>query len=99
MKAAQARGRKGGRPRIMTPEDLRYAQNRVVDRTRSNPDIRRQLGDIRMSTLYHYLRADGTFKDPGRRLRTEHARPRPVRLGNFDMVRTLSPCNNMSIAK
>ena len=26
MKAARARGRKGGRPRIMTPEKLRYAQ-------------------------------------------------------------------------
>ena len=36
VKAARARGRKGGRPRVMTHEKLRYAQNLMVDRTRSN---------------------------------------------------------------
>ena len=66
--AARARGRKGGRPRIMTPEKLRYAQNLMSDRTRSIPDICRELGDLPTSTLYHYLRADGALKDPGRRL-------------------------------
>ena len=66
--AARARGRKGGRPRVMTPEKLRYAQNLMSDRTRSIPDICRELGDLPTSTLYHYLHADGALKDPGRRL-------------------------------
>ena len=46
VKAARARGRKGGRPRIMTLEKLRYAQNLMVDRARSIPDICRELGDL-----------------------------------------------------
>ena len=52
----------------MTPEKLRYAQNLMADRTRSIPDICRELGDIPSSTLYHYLYADGTLKGPGQRL-------------------------------
>ena len=56
------------RPRIMTPEKLRYAQNLMSDRTRSIPDICRELGDLPTSTLYHYLHANGALKDPGRRL-------------------------------
>ena len=66
--AARARGRKGGRPRIMTPEKLRYVQNLMADRTRSIPDICREIDDIPSSTLYHYLYADGTLKGPGQRL-------------------------------
>ena len=68
VKAARARGRKGGRPRIMTPEKLRYAQSLMADRTRSIPDICRELGDLPSSTLYHYLQADGTLKGPGQQL-------------------------------
>ena len=68
VKAARARGRKGGRPRVMTPEKLRYAQNLMADQTRSIPAICRELGDLPTSTLYHYLHADGTLKDSGRRL-------------------------------
>ena len=68
VKAARARGRKGGRPRVMTPEKLRYARNLMSDRKRSIPDICRELGDLPASTLYHYLHADGTLKDPARRL-------------------------------
>ena len=66
--AARARGRKGGRPRIMTPEKLRYAQSLMRDRTRSIPEICRELGDLPSSTLYHYLYSDGTLKRPGQRL-------------------------------
>ena len=66
--AARARGRKGGRPRIMTREKLRYAQSLMADRTRSIPDICRELGDLPSSTLYHYLYSDGTLKAPGQRL-------------------------------
>ena len=68
VKAARARGRKGGRPRAMTREKLRYTQNLMADRARSIPDICRKLGDIPTSTLYHYLHADGALKEPGRRL-------------------------------
>ena len=62
------RVREGGRPRIMTPEKLRYAQSLMADRTRSIPDICRELGDLPSSTLYHYLHADGTLKGPGQQL-------------------------------
>jgi DNA invertase Pin-like site-specific DNA recombinase len=68
VKAARARGRKGGRPRVMTPEKLRYAQSLMADHTRSIPDICRELGSIPASTLYHYLHANGTLKEPGIRL-------------------------------
>ncbi len=66
--AARARGRKGGRPRLMTPERLRYAQHLMADRERSVPSICRELGGVPASTLYHYLHADGTLKAPGVRL-------------------------------
>ena len=66
--AARARGRQGGRPRVMTPERLRFAQHLMADKTRTIPQICRELGDIPSSTLYHYLHADGTLKDPGIRL-------------------------------
>ena len=66
--AARARGHQGGRPRVMTAERLRYAQHLMADRTRSIPDICQELGGIPSSTLYHYLHADGTLKESGRRL-------------------------------
>jgi DNA invertase Pin-like site-specific DNA recombinase len=66
--AARARGRKGGRPRVMTPERLRYAQHLMADQTRSIPAICRELGDLPASTLYHYVHADGSLKAPGRKL-------------------------------
>ena len=66
MQAARARGRKGGRPRIMTVDKLRYAQHLMADRTLAIPDICRELDDMPSSTLYHYLHADGTLKEPGR---------------------------------
>lgn len=66
--AARARGRKGGRPRMMTAERLRYAQHLMADSTRSIPSICRELGGIPASTLYHYVQADGTLKSPGIKL-------------------------------
>jgi DNA invertase Pin-like site-specific DNA recombinase len=63
--AVRTRGRKGGRPRLMTPERLRHAQHLMADRNRSIPAICRELGGVPASTLYHYLRADGTLKAPG----------------------------------
>jgi DNA invertase Pin-like site-specific DNA recombinase len=81
LSAARARGRRGGRPRVMTVERLRYAQHLMADRTRSIPQICRELGGIPPSTLYHYLHADGTLKEPGCRLlekRPAEAAPSPV---------------------
>ena len=68
VKAARACGRKDGRPCIMIRENLCYAQNLIADRNRSTPDICRELGQIPTSTLYHYMHADGTLKESGRRL-------------------------------
>lgn len=66
--AARARGRKGGRPRVMTVDKLRYAAHLMADRTRSVADVCAELGGIRPSTLYHYLHADGALKAAGRGL-------------------------------
>ena len=63
--AARARGRKGGRPRIMTAEKLRYAQHLMADQTKSIPAICKELGDIPSSTLYHYVTAKGELKKVG----------------------------------
>ena len=63
--AARARGRKGGRPRIMTAEKLKYAQHLMADQTKSIPAICRELGDIPSSTLYHYVTAKGELKKAG----------------------------------
>jgi DNA invertase Pin-like site-specific DNA recombinase len=78
--AARIRGRKWGRPRLMTPERLRHAQHLMADRSRSIPAICRELGGVPASTLYHYLRADGTLKAPGVALlvsRTASGQPFP----------------------
>ncbi len=37
LRAARARGRKGGRPRVMTPDKLRHARHPMADRGRSIP--------------------------------------------------------------
>jgi DNA invertase Pin-like site-specific DNA recombinase len=49
--AARARGRQGGRPRVMTPERLRFAQHLMADKAKTIPQICRELGDIPSSTL------------------------------------------------
>jgi hypothetical protein len=38
----------------------------MADGVQSIPDIRRELGGIRPSTLYHYLHSDGSLKTSGR---------------------------------
>ena len=53
---------------MMTADKLRYAQHLMADRSRAIPDICRDLDDMPSSTLYHYLHADGTVKEPGKRL-------------------------------
>ena len=53
--AARAHGCKGGRPRLMTPERLRYAQHLMTDSNRSIPSVCRELGNMPASTFHHYL--------------------------------------------
>lgn len=72
--SARARGRKGGRPRTMTVDKLKYAQHLMKDRERSIPDICKELGDMPSSTLYHYVHADGQLKSPGLNLLSSEAR-------------------------
>ena len=66
--AARACGRKGGRPRVMTPERLHHARQLMADQARSIASICRDLGGMPASTLYHYLHADGSLKAPGHKL-------------------------------
>lgn len=66
--AARARGRKGGRPRVMTADKLCYARHLMADSSRSIPEICAELGGLPPSTLYHYLHADGSLKTAGRDL-------------------------------
>ena len=66
--AAGARGRKGRFPRTMSVEMLKDAQQLMEDKSRSIPDIRKDLGDMVSGTLYHYVHADGKLKEPGIKL-------------------------------
>ena len=56
--AARARGRAGGRPRVMTKAKLRTAMTMMADRENAARDIAAQLG-ISLSTLYAYVDAQG----------------------------------------
>jgi DNA invertase Pin-like site-specific DNA recombinase len=56
--AARARGRAGGRPRVMTKAKLRTAMTMMADRENAARDIAAQLG-ISLSTLYAYVDAEG----------------------------------------
>ena len=51
-------------PRTKPPHKPAVPADFVPD----NPANIKELGDVPTSTLYHYLAADGTLKDPGRRL-------------------------------
>jgi DNA invertase Pin-like site-specific DNA recombinase len=57
--AARARGRAGGRPRVMTKQKLRAAMAMMADRQNAARDVAAQLG-ISLSTLYAYVDAKGT---------------------------------------
>jgi DNA invertase Pin-like site-specific DNA recombinase len=59
--AARARGRNGGRPRLMTRAKLRTAMAMMADRGNVAGDIAEQLG-ISLSTLYAYVDGEGRPK-------------------------------------
>jgi DNA invertase Pin-like site-specific DNA recombinase len=65
--AARARGRNGGRPRLMTRAKLRTAMAMMADRGNAAGDVAEQLG-ISISTLYAYIDGEGKPKPPARML-------------------------------
>ncbi len=56
--AARARGRAGGRPRVMTTQKLKAAMAMMADRDNIARDVAAQLG-VSVSTLYAYVDAKG----------------------------------------
>lgn len=56
--AARARGRSGGRPRVMTRQKLKAAIALMADRDNAARDVAAQLG-VSVSTLYAYVDAKG----------------------------------------
>jgi DNA invertase Pin-like site-specific DNA recombinase len=56
--AARARGRAGGRPRVMTKSKLKAAMTMMADRDNAARDIAAELG-VSLSTLYAYVDARG----------------------------------------
>ncbi len=65
--AARARGRLGGRPRLMSRAKLRTAMAMMADRDNSAGDVADQLG-ISLSTLYAYVDGKGAAKPRGLKL-------------------------------
>ena len=65
--AARARGRTGGRPRLMTRAKLRTAMTMMADRNNIAGDVAEQLG-ISVSTLYAYVDGEGRAKPRARKL-------------------------------
>ncbi|AFY71951.1 Resolvase domain protein (plasmid) [Thalassoporum mexicanum PCC 7367] len=61
LKAARARGRKGGRPRKMTASKIRMAMAAMADKNTRPKDIADELG-ITTTTLYEYVNGDGSPK-------------------------------------
>ena len=54
--AAKARGRKGGRPRAMSDDDLKMARALLADDTISVEDVAERMG-VSLATFYRYLPA------------------------------------------
>ena len=65
--AARARGRTGGRPRLMTRAKLRTAMAMMADRNNIAGEVAEQLG-ISVSTLYAYVDGEGRAKPRARKL-------------------------------
>jgi DNA invertase Pin-like site-specific DNA recombinase len=61
LRAARARGRKGGRPRAMTPEKVRLAGRLMSDPTLQVDEICATLG-VSRATLYRYVDPKGAVR-------------------------------------
>lgn len=64
LRAARARGRLGGRPRRMTPEQVKMAAQLMQDPAIDVKEIVRTLG-VSRSTLYRYVGPTGDIRWPG----------------------------------
>lgn len=65
--AARARGRKGGRPRKMTPSKIRMAMAAMSDRNSKAHIVAKELG-ITTTTLYDYVNGDGSPKEAAQKI-------------------------------
>ena len=65
--AAQARGRKGGRPRKMNKSSLTMAMAAMADPKSVAAEVSKRLG-ITTTTLYMYVNRDGSPKEAGTKL-------------------------------
>ena len=74
--AARARGRAGGRPRVMTKQKLKAAMALMADRDNAARDVAKQLG-VSVSTLYAYVDAKGGARERATELLGKRA-PKPV---------------------
>jgi DNA invertase Pin-like site-specific DNA recombinase len=74
--AARARGRAGGRPRVMTRQKLKAAMALMADRDNAARDVAHQLG-VSLSTLYAYVDAKGEPRERARALLEQRTRRPP----------------------
>lgn len=65
LKAARARGRKGGRKQVMNKRKIRLAQAAMQDRRTVASELAKELG-VTKPTLYKYVAPDGSLREPGR---------------------------------
>ena len=72
--AARARGRAGGRPRVMTKQKLKAAMAMMADRENAARDVAKQLG-VSVSTLYAYVDAKGQPRELAAPLLGKRAKP------------------------
>ena len=68
LKAARARGRKGGRKFQLTKSKIRLAQVAMKNKETSISDICQELGGITKQTLYRYVSPDGEIREHGRKV-------------------------------
>jgi DNA invertase Pin-like site-specific DNA recombinase len=74
LKAARARGRKGGRPRKMTASKIRMAMAAMADPDARPKDTARELG-VTTTTLYAHVNGDGSPKAAAEAVLRRPARP------------------------
>ena len=67
LKAARARGRKGGRKFALTKAQVRMAQAAMASRDTSVSDLCKELG-VTPVTLYRYVGPNGNLRDHGKRV-------------------------------
>ena len=67
LKAARARGRKGGRKFALTKAQVRMAQAAMASRDTSVSDLCKELG-VTPVTLYRYVDPNGKLRDHGKRV-------------------------------